>query len=257
MFVDTHCHVGFPGYGDALAPTLARSREAGVTRLVCVGIDLETSRRAVEIARGQPGVWAAVGLHPHNAHTMSPTLLAALEELCAEPKVVAVGETGLDTFKNRAPIGAQVASFEAQLGLAQRVGKPIVIHCRDAHARCREVLRAVPPPSGVIHCFTGTRADAVAYRALDMVLSFSGIVTYRSAKELQEAAREAPEGSFVLETDAPFLAPRPPGGRLNQPANLPYTAQKIAELRGVTVPELARATSRAAERLFGLGDERL
>ncbi len=257
MYVDSHCHIGFPGYGGALKPTLDRCREAGVGRLVCVGIDADTSVRAAELARLTPGIWASVGLHPHLAEQLSPKLLEDFERSCAQEKVVAVGETGLDTFKNRAPLAAQERSFRAHLELACRVGLPVVIHCRDAHARCRELLAQTPPPAGVIHCFTGNAEEAAAYRELGMLLSFSGIVTYKNAKDLREAVRQAPGGSFLLETDSPFLTPRPPGGRTNQPSYLPYTAQCVARLRGEDLGALARETSAVAEAFFGLNEQRL
>ncbi len=249
---DTHAHLALPEFAYDLAAVLARARAAGVLRIVVVAIDPETARRSIALARTHRGLYATVGLHPHAAERWSPALAAELEELCRDPAVVAVGETGLDRVRG-SPWEAQVRAFEAQLALAAQVGKPVIIHNRGAGPDILACLDRAPAlPAGVMHCFTGDAGLARAYVERGFSLSFAGIVTYRSGAFLQEAVAAVPEDRLLLETDSPYLAPVPRRGQRNEPANLPYTAARVAAWRGLSVEALAHITSANATRFFRL-----
>jgi TatD DNase family protein len=252
--VDTHAHLHFPDFAPDLEAVLDRARAAGVRAVVTVGTDGKTNPAAVALAEGQPDVWATVGIHPHDAGAATEEDFTELERLArGSPRVVALGEMGLDFFRNLSPWEDQVRVFRRQLGLAGALGKPVVVHCRDAHAEVLAMLgEARAGLAGVMHCFSGD-VD-VARRCLDLglVISLAGPVTYRNARALPEVARFVPGDALVLETDCPYLSPVPHRGRRNEPAWVALTAARVAELRGVDPATLAEATSRNAARLFGL-----
>jgi len=252
---DTHAHLQFPEFAADLDDVLARARGAGVTQLVTVGTDVETSRAAVELAARDPDIFAAVGVHPHDAAQADEDALAEIERLAhASPKVVAIGETGLDFFRNLSPPDAQERAFRWQLGLARRLGKPVLVHCRDAHREALAILveEDVSRTGGIMHCFSG---DAeVARRVLDLglVISLAGPVTYPNARALPEVARLTPPDRLVVETDCPFLPPQGHRGQRNEPALIALTLGRVAALRGEP-PELTAArTTATARRVFGL-----
>ncbi len=249
---DTHAHLHFPEFADDLEATLERGRAAGVTRLVTVGTDPATSRAAVELAARTPDVWASVGIHPHDAADADAEALAAIEELAAAPRVVAIGEIGLDFFRNLSPPAVQERIFRQLLGLARRVGKPVVVHCRDAHADVLRLLgdERVGEIGGVMHCFSGD--VEIARRCLDLglAISLAGPVTYPNARALPDVARFVPADRLVVETDCPFLPPQGYRGKRNEPAYVALTAARVAELRNEPVERLAAATTAAACRLF-------
>lgn len=251
---DTHAHLHFPEFADDLGAVLARARAAGVRRMLTIGTDVETSRAAVALAAREPDVWASVGVHPHDADEADATALAEIEELAAEPRVVGIGETGLDFFRNLSPREAQERAFRAQLALARRVGKPVIVHCRDAHEETLAILaeERVGETGGVMHCFSGD--TAIARRCLDLglLISLAGPVTYPKARALPEVARFVPGDRLVVETDCPFLPPQPYRGKRNEPAYLAITAARVAELRGESLQTLAARTSENAAKLFGL-----
>lgn len=251
---DTHAHLHFPEFADDLGAVLARARAAGVRRMLTIGTDVETSRAAVALAAREPDVWASVGVHPHDADEADATALAEIEELAAEPRVVGIGETGLDFFRNLSPREAQERAFRAQLALARRVGKPVIVHCRDAHEETLRILadERVGETGGVMHCFSGD--TAIARRCLDLglLISLAGPVTYPKARALPEVARFVPGDRLVVETDCPFLPPQPYRGKRNEPAYLAITAARVAELRGESLQTLAARTSENAAKLFGL-----
>jgi TatD DNase family protein len=253
--IDTHAHLHFPEFAADLDDVLARARAAGIVRLVTVGTDRETNRAAVELAERRPEVFATVGIHPHDAALSTDADVDAMEALArSSPKVVALGEMGLDFFRNLSPHDVQERVFRRQLGLARRLGKPVVVHCRDAHVETLAVLseERVGEVGGVMHCFS---ADVdVARRCLDLGLSISlaGPVTYKNARALPDVARFVPEDRLVLETDCPFLPPHPHRGHRNEPAYVTLTAAHVARLRGVAADTVGEATTRNAARLFGL-----
>jgi TatD DNase family protein len=254
---DTHAHLHFPEYADDRAAVLARARAAGVGEMVTVGTDLATSEAAIALASAEPGVWASVGVHPHDAATADAAALAGIEDLARAPRVVAIGEIGLDFFRNLAPRDVQLETFRRQLDLARRAMRPVIIHCRDAHAETLDILgeARVGELGGVMHCFSGD--VEVARRCLDLglVISLAGPVTYRNARALPDVARFVPADRLVLETDCPFLPPEGHRGQRNEPAHVRLTAARVAALRGESLAEVAAATSRNARALFRLGRE--
>jgi TatD DNase family protein len=251
---DTHTHLHFPEFADDLPEVLARARAAGVRRMLTVGTDVETSRAAIALAAREPDVWAAVGVHPHDAGEADEAVLAEIERLAGAPRVVAVGEIGLDFFRDLSPRGAQAATFRRLLALARRVGKPVLIHCRDAHDDVLAVLaeERVGEVGGIMHCFSGD--VAIARRCLDLglLVSLAGPVTYPNARALSDVARFVPGDRLVLETDCPFLPPQGHRGKRNEPAYVALTAARVAGLRGEPLADLAARASDNARRLLGV-----
>jgi TatD DNase family protein len=251
VITDTHAHVTWESFDTDREEVFARAAAAGVSRIVLVGTELESSRAAFACARGRPGVHPTAGIHPHDAQSAVPATRAAIEELCARPECVAVGETGLDWFKEHAPRAAQLESFRWQLGLARALDKPVIVHCREAHADVLALLREFPGVRGVMHCYTMGPAELPGYLELGFLISFSGVVTYARNDENRAAARAVPEDRLLVETDCPFLAPQGRRGQRNEPAFVRETLAEIARVRGAGLEELARATSANARRLFG------
>ena len=254
--VDSHGHVDGEGFDGDRADVLARARAAGVERFVTVGTgeSLAHIRRAVDLAEREPDVLATIGVHPHDAARISGDWWPALEEMARHPRVVAVGETGLDYHYNHSPAEAQKAAFREHVRLARRVGKPVVCHVRDAHADTLTILddEGAAQVGAVIHCFTGGPDDARAYAARGFYLSFSGIITFKTAAPIRAAVREVPMDRVLIETDCPFLAPVPLRGRRNEPAFLVHTAEVVAREAGVPLAALAEATVTNSFRLFRL-----
>lgn len=251
---DTHAHLHFPEFAGDLDAVLERARSAGVRRIVTVGSDVESSRAAVALAAREAEVWATVGIHPHDAASADPGALAELERLAAAPRVVALGEIGLDFFRDLSPRDAQARAFAAQLELARRAGKPVVIHCRDAHAETLAILAdaRVGELGGVMHCFSGD-VD-IARRCLDLglVVSIAGPVTYPNARALPDVVRYVPDDRLVVETDCPYLPPQRYRGKRNEPAHVAITAARVAELRGEPLARLGPRLTDNARRLFGI-----
>jgi TatD DNase family protein len=251
---DTHAHLHFPEFASDLDAALARARAAGVHRIVTIGTDGETSRAAVAVAEREPEVWASVGLHPHDAAAGDDALFAELERLAASPRVVALGEMGLDFFRDLSPRPAQAAALRRQLALARRLGKPAVIHCRDAHEETLTILaeERVSEVGGIMHCFSGD--VGIARRCLDLglLISLAGPVTYPNARALPEVARFVPADRLVVETDCPFLPPQPYRGKRNEPAYLVITAARVADLRKESLDALGPQMADNAARLFGI-----
>jgi TatD DNase family protein len=207
---------------------------------------------ALAVARAHPDfLTATLGIHPHEAAQATEADFAALETACAGPDVHAVGETGLDFYYDRSPRDVQAAVFRRQCALSIRVGKPLVVHVRDAHRECAEILREERPTPGVIHCFTSDVAAARAYLDLGFQLSISGIVTHKKTEVLAEAVQFAPVDRLIVETDSPYLAPVPYRGKKNEPAYVVETARRVAELKGLPLEMLAEATSANAARVYG------
>jgi TatD DNase family protein len=250
MLVDSHAHLDDPAFEPDLAAVLERAKEAGVERIVTIGTSLESSRRARAIAESQPNVWFSPGIHPHDADNPGP--VDDLRALAAHPRAVAVGETGLDYVKNYSSVPNQKALFVKHLEIALEADKPVSIHCREAHPDAYSILRGHAPLRGVIHCFSGTWADAERYLGLNFYLSIAGPVTYPNAKELREVVRLIPLDRLLIETDCPLLPPQKFRGKRNEPAYVRYAAAEIANAQGVGLEELSAATSRNARNLFGL-----
>jgi TatD DNase family protein len=254
VYTDTHCHLELIE-GDSIDDVLARAHGAGVTTMVTVGIDLASSAQAVGTASSCPGVWAAVGIHPNNAIEATDAVLARLANLAQHPRVVGIGETGLDWFREGAPRVRQEESFREHIRLAKELDKALIIHDRDAHDDIVAVLLDEhPPPRTVFHCFSGGVDLARRCAEHGWFMSFAGNVTFRNAPDLRDAAAAAPLELLVTETDSPFLSPHPFRGRPNEPSRVPHTAAQLAELHEVSAEEMGAITSRNARRLFALPD---
>ena len=251
---DTHAHLHFPGFDEDRDAVLARARAAGVRRMVTIGTDGETSRAALALADRHPDVWATAGVHPHDAAESDEAAQAEVERIAAERRVVAIGEIGLDFFRNLSPPETQERVLRRFLALARRLRKPVVLHCRDAHAEILALLgeERVAEVGGIMHCFSGD--VAIARRCLDLglLISLAGPVTYPNARALPDVARFVPGDRLVLETDCPFLPPQGYRGKRNEPAYLTITAARVAELRGEPLDDLAARTTANACRLFGV-----
>ncbi len=250
--IDTHCHLDYSPMLEDLPGNLARAAAAGVEHCVHIACKPDAWPGALALIEAHPQVSAVLGIHPHEAPLADAPTLAALAALLRHPKVVAVGETGLDYFYDRSPRDVQQRAMADQLGLARAAGKPVVLHIRDAHADAWAVVDAQAPVPGIIHCFTGTPDEARGWLARGYHLSFSGISTFPNAPDLREAARICPQDRILLETDAPFLAPVPVRGQKNQPAFVAFTCARLAEVRGEPAEVLARAAGANARLLLGL-----
>jgi TatD DNase family protein len=253
--VDGHCHLEAKHFPD-LKAVLDRALAAGVVHSVVVG-QLEAPGdfgQALAVARAHPDrLTATLGIHPHDAAQATEADFAVLEAACATADVHAVGEAGLDFYYDRSPRDVQAAVFRRQCALSVRVAKPLVVHVRDAHAECAEILRTERPTPGVIHCFTGDVTAARRYLDLGFHLSISGVVTYKKTEPLAEAVRFAPVERLLVETDSPYLAPVPYRGKKNEPAYVVETARRVAELKGVSLDVLAERTSLNASRIYAFG----
>ena len=253
MLIDSHCHLDY--YSDADLPgVLARAAHAGVAELVTIGTTLPQSSKARALAEAHANVWCTVGIHPHHAAEASvpePETIAALTE---HPKVIGIGEAGLDYFYDRSPRDVQQTVFRAQIRAARLADLPLAIHARDADADIARVLQEESDSGGafafLLHCFSSSRALAEAGVALGGYVSFSGILTFPKSSELRDIARDLPADRLLVETDAPYLAPVPFRGKRNEPGYVAHTARVLAEVRGLTPDALAALTTANFRRLF-------
>jgi len=261
--VDSHCHLTWNSFDADRSEVIARAAAAGVTRLVTIGTDLESSRQCVALARAHPGVYAAVGIHPNDLGEQTPSFLAELSALAADPHVAAIGEIGLDYYWERVPHPIQQAAFEAQLALAAAVGKPVIIHDREAHADVMATLRAWVHADatrqsalagrrfwGVLHSFSGDLAMAQEALTWPFLLSFAGPVTFKNAQALHALVAQLPLDRLLLETDAPFLTPHPQRGQRNEPARVALVAEAVARLLGRPLADVAAQTTATASEFF-------
>jgi TatD DNase family protein len=250
MLINTHTHVHGPEFDPDREQALSRARDVGVEVCIAVGTDVADSRRAIELATKHPAVFASVGVHPHEAAGLTAEGLDELTRLAGAERVVALGETGLDYYYEHSPKDAQRARFADQIRIAAGLGLPLIIHTRDAWDDTFHILDEHPHRGGVFHCFTGSREHAEAAIARGFFVSFSGIVTFAKAQDLQAVAARVPLDRVLIETDCPFLAPVPHRGTRNEPAFVALVAQKLAELRGVSVEDIARRSRENARRCF-------
>ena len=253
MFIDSHAHIQLPQFNGDRNGVLARADEAGVSNILVIGFDMETSLGAVELAEHHAHIYATVGMHPHDAKDLTPDALKTFRELAAHPKVIALGEMGLDYYRNLSPRPVQKDAFEKQLDLAEELGMPIVIHNRDAYRDILPILEARQGRiRGVLHCFTGDVELMHRSLAIGFHIGIGGIVTYPNAKEVQAVAREVPEDRLLIETDCPWLAPQFRRGKRNEPAYVRAVAEKIAELRGTAVETIGEITTKNFQELFSV-----
>jgi len=251
--IDTHAHLQWPDFDKDREQVINRAFVAGVSAIVSVGYDLGASQEAVQIARDHPHIFAVVGIHPHNAKTIGPKVLGSLRELAGNEKVVAIGEIGLDYYRNLSPRAVQKEAFEQQMLLAKELGLPVVIHDREAHADVLQALRKFGGDvAGVLHCFSGGLDMAREAIKIGYFVSIAGPVTFPNARNLHQLVQNLPIESIVLETDCPWLAPQSHRGKRNEPAFVLETAKKVAELREMSLGDLTEITSQNAKRLFGI-----
>jgi TatD DNase family protein len=257
VFVDSHCHLDFPELYDQLPDVLAAMRAGGISHALCVSVSLATLPRVLELAARHAPLHATVGVHPDQKDGAEPTV-DELVRLAGGDRVVAIGETGLDYYWHKGELGWQRDRFRRHIRAARECGKPLVIHTRDAAADTLEIMREerAGEVGGVMHCFTESREVAQQALALGFHISFSGIVTFKNAKALKAVAREVPLERLLIETDAPYLAPVPYRGRLNQPAYVRHVAEEIAHLRGLPLDVVGQVTSANYLRLFGIAPTR-
>ncbi|MCI0429561.1 MAG: TatD family hydrolase [Rhodospirillales bacterium] len=249
--VDSHCHLDYKPLSDDLKVTLAKAREVGVGAVLSIGTTIAGSERLLAWLEHEENVWCTVGIHPHEVAT-DPQGTGALARLAAHPKVVALGETGLDYFYEHSPRPIQLRAFRDHVRLAAEAGLPLVVHTRDAEADTAAVLQeaAESRVAGVLHCFSSSRQLAETALELGFYISISGIATFKKAEVLRAIVRDLPLDRLLVETDAPYLAPMPHRGRPNEPALLIHTARKVAELKGLELEAVARATTDNFFRLF-------
>jgi TatD DNase family protein len=254
---DTHAHLDLPELLPDQDAVLRRAREAGVNLIINVGIGLENSRQVLATARNHPGLRAAVGVHPHAAASLQEGDLEALTPLAADPLVVAIGEIGLDFYRRRSPEEIQKHWFRQQLEWAFGLKKIVIIHTREATAATLEILQDSRSQlhGGVMHCFGGSWQEARSFLDLGFYLSFAGPLTYPKAGALREVAQQVPLDRILLETDCPYLTPQPWRGKRNEPAYVVATARQMAELRKLSLEEVARATWENSLRVFGLEEK--
>ena len=252
-WVDTHCHLDEESFTQDCAETIQRAVDAGVTRMLTVGITLDSCRRVVELAQRYDSVFAIVGLHPNYVSAALPGDWEQIVELMQAPKVVGLGETGLDKYWDYAPIELQTDYFHRHIELSRKLNLPFVVHCRDAEAETLAVLKhhaASGPLSGVMHAFCGSAETARECLDMGLHLSFGGMVTFKKNDALRQLAATIPLDRLLVETDSPYLAPTPFRGKRNEPAHVRLTAACLAEARGVSKEEIATATTVNARRLF-------
>lgn len=254
MFVDTHCHIIHERYKDDAEQIIQRAAAANVAKLITVGCDIKDSEKAQKAAHEYENVFFTAGIHPHEAEKVEPNYIAKLENISKDGKCVAIGECGLDYYYEHSPKEAQRRVFREQIRLAHKTSKPIVVHMRDAWDESLEIYKeeGIAKVSTVIHCFSGSLAYAKACLDIGCYLSLSGIVTFKKAGELLEVAKYCPLDRLLIETDAPFLAPVPYRGKQNEPAYVVEVARKIAELKDISIDEIANATTRNANSVFGV-----
>ncbi len=253
MLVDSHCHLDFPDFSAELDTVVARARAAGIARIVTISTRVKKHAQVLGIAERFPEIFCSVGTHPHNAHEELDIDTKMLVELTKNPKIVAIGEAGLDYHYDNSPRAAQVASFRQHIAAARETILPLVIHSRDCDTDMAKILREESEEGtfpAVLHCFTGGRDLAHTAIELGHYVSFTGILTFKNSDALREIAGTLPAERILVETDAPYLAPLPYRGKRNEPAYVTETAKVLAEVRGVSPDEIARQTTENFFRLF-------
>jgi TatD DNase family protein len=256
--IDSHAHLDSEDYTGDLDAVVSRARAAGLERIVCIGLWRAPGSfgNALELAASEPGFFSATaGVHPHECARVPEEDWRRLEDLSCDPRIVGIGETGLDFHYDHSPRPVQEASFRRSLAVARNCEKPVVVHVREADDACLRILReeGVPAAGGVIHCFTGDARAARAYLDLGLFISVAGVVTFKAADAIREAVKIVPADRLLVETDCPFLAPVPHRGKRNEPAFVVETVKKVAEIRGTSLEEIALATTANVKRLFRLG----
>lgn len=255
LLVDSHAHLDSGQYREDRRETIERAKQNGISHILTIGCDMESSAASIAIAQKYDQIYAAVGVHPHDAAEITPATLLQLKHLLEHPKVVALGEIGLDYFRDRCPRETQRRAFREQIRLAKEMKKPIIVHDRDAHDEVMQILieEDAAAVGGVLHCFSGDLEMARRCLDLGFYLSFPGPVTYPRNESTRDLVRELPIERLLVETDCPYLAPQKFRGKRNEPAYVRFTAETIAEVKGLSIADVARITSRNCFKLFGFG----
>lgn len=256
MLIDTHAHLQDKDLKKDLEEVLIRAQDAGLEKIICVGYDLTSSQEALLLARKYRQVYAVVGIHPHDAQSLNPEVREKIFAMARDQRVVAIGEIGLDFYRDLSPRDIQRQAFREQIKMAQEIGKPIVIHDRDAHQEVIEIIKAekAGKNQGIMHCYSGALPMANELIKLGFYISFAGPLTFKNAKKAHEVAVKIPMDKILVETDCPYLSPEPLRGKLNEPANVKYVAAKLAELRGKSMDEIAYLTNLNARKAFRMKD---
>lgn len=261
MFIDTHCHLDFPDFKNEVHTVIGRAIDAGVRRVINVGVDFETSKKSVDLARKYPEIFAAVGIHPHSANDLDIETKQKLLSITNHQKVVAVGEIGLDyyylkrasQFSNYPTREQQIFCFEQMLDLSIELRKPVIIHCREAEADTYAILKSFEKDiRGVVHCFSGDFDFAKKILDLGLSISFTGNITFKKNLEVKKIIESIPLRSIMIETDCPYMTPEPFRGKRNEPANVVRVAEEIARIKKISLAEVERETTKKAMNFFGI-----
>ncbi len=252
--VDTHAHLDFPDYKEDFSGVLQRAREKRVKGIITIGISVESSQEAAAIAGKHSWIWSSAGIHPHDVKKVSDDYIQKLENLFRSPRILAVGETGLDYFKDRSPRETQQEVFREHIRLARRINRPLIIHCRDAYRDALKIMKEekASETGGIMHCFSGDTEFAWEVLNMGFYISFAGPVTYPKSARLKEVVKMVPEESLLLETDAPFLSPQQYRGKRNEPSFITHTYYTVAEIREVYLQQLEEACLQNVYNLFGI-----
>jgi len=254
MLIDTHCHLDDPKFNSDRDEVIKRAADAGIGYIINVGSDLDNSKNAIAIAQKYPNVYATVGLHPHDASSLDDKSFSEFKKLSKSPKVVAIGEIGLDYYRNLSPKGIQEKVFRKFLELAKETNLPVVIHAREADIDAMKILKEYKPLKGVLHCFSGSQEMLKEVLSLGFYISYTCAVTFKNAQNLRELVKNTPIERMMLETDAPYMAPQEFRGKRCEPAYVAILAKEIAKIKGLSVEDIARITTLNAYDLFGIGE---
>jgi TatD DNase family protein len=257
MFIDTHAHLFYPNFNGEVDQLIERANNAGVKYIIVPGTDLATSKKAIELAETYESVYAAVGIHPHDTKEWKDSFIETLEEFSKHPKVVAIGEIGLDYYYDFSPKDLQMVAFKKQIELAIKVGLPIVVHNRDSNEDMMKTIREYKDTSlkAQFHCFAGSAEDARELTEMGHLISFTGNITFKKFDSLREIVKSIKIDKLLLETDSPFMTPEPYRGKRNEPSNVLLVAEKIAEVHNVSLDDVSRITNYNAYKLFGIGEK--
>ena len=252
MLIDTHCHLDFPQFDADRDLVIQQAKEAGISYFINIGSTLESSSAACALARKYPEIYASVGVHPHDADNFNRQTEDSLKELARNNKVVAIGETGLDYYRNLSSEKNQKQAFNKQIELAKALNLPLVLHCRQAAKQVMQILEAAMPLRAVVHCFSGSKDFLNDCLKLGFFISFTCNVTYKKAQDLKELVKSTPLDRLMLETDAPYLSPEEFRGKRNTPAQIKLLAQQVARIKGVSFEQIADKTTQNAKAFFKL-----
>lgn len=251
MLIDSHCHLYMGSWSKNMDDVLARAQERGVGKIICPGIDIDSSWQSLTIAKNHANVFAAAGIHPHDASNAPADFINQLRDIFTQPKIVALGEIGLDYYRNISDAETQRKVFKKQLQLAKEMDLPVIIHNRNADADIIHLIQQVSPMRGVAHCFSSDLTTAKIFLDMGFYISFAGNLTYKNS-DLPEVAKEIPLDRLLIETDAPFMSPMPYRSKENEPSRVKYVADKLADCKGVSYETIELVTQNNTEKLFNL-----